>query len=138
MTEAIVRTVSDVWNEADFERTGDVFAADVVVHDIPLREVYEGIDAFNGWVTGTRATFSGLTVEVHDVLVTDGKTVSQWTARGTNEGPIFGSEPTNRTAEWEGVTIYRVEGETVTEAWWYYDLFTIYEQLGLVPEQLPA
>ena len=87
------------------------------------------------WNQG-RTAFPDLEVETTSVIVGAEEIVSQWVATGTHEGEMadLGIEPTMKTVTWEGVTIYGVDGDVVTEAWWYYDQFGMLTQLGVIPE----
>jgi steroid delta-isomerase-like uncharacterized protein len=132
-------TLNDIWNEGDATLAREVFAEDVVVHDIPLGTTHEGVDAFTEWMREVREGFPDFRVETQDVVVGESKLVAQWVATGTHDGPLsIGAEPTGRQADWQGATVYAVADGTVTEAWWYYDMLGILEQLGLVPQELPA
>lgn len=132
-------TLNAIWNEGDAALAGRVFADDVVVHDVPLGTTYEGVDAFSEWMRAVREGFPDFHVETLDVVVGESKLVAQWVGSGTNDGPLsVGADATGRRAEWEGVTVYAVDDGTVTEAWWYYDMLGIFEQLGLVPAELTA
>lgn len=129
-----------VWNQGDVEKVDGYFHDDVVVHDLPAGEEYEGLAAFKQWIEEVRAGFPDFDVGVEDVIAGDDRIVARWVASGTHEGelPELGLDPTGESATWEGVTIYELDGEMVTEAWWYYDMMTILTQLGVVPEEMPA
>ncbi len=131
--------LNTVWNEGDAALAGEIFAEDVVVHDIPLGATYEGLDAFTDWMSGTREAFPDLHVETLDTVVGETKLVTRWVVDGTHEGTLStGVEPTGQRVEWEGATVYTLDDGVVTEAWWYYDLLGIFEQLGQVPPELTA
>lgn len=131
-----------VWNHGNVDAVDELFAVDVVVHDVPIGETYDGRDEFVQWVHRVRESFPDFEVDMETIefVVSDDRVVSQWTVSGTHEGPLsgFDVDPTGNTVEFSGVTVYRLDGTQVTEAWWYYDTLTYLGQLGLVPEELPA
>lgn len=140
-TKNRTREVSEViFNQGDLDYIDEAYAEDVVLHDVPEGEDYEGREAFRQWVKELREAFPDFETEIEDVVVGEEKIVTQYVARGTHEGPLssFDLPPTNETVEFEGVTVHRMDGEVATEAWWYYDLLGILTQLGLVPETLTA
>lgn len=125
-----------VWNDGDVDAAGAFFAEDVVVHDDPQQNVYEGLDAFKQWVREVRTAFPDFEVDTTSVIVGDGRVASEWEASGTHEGEMaeLDISPTNNRVTWKGVTVYELDGDEVTEAWWYYDMVGILTQLGAIPE----
>ncbi|WP_277553796.1 ester cyclase [Halobaculum limi] len=134
------RYTEEVWNQGQLERTDSYFAPNAVVHNIPQGVTYDGVEEFNSWVTEVRETFPDLHVSVEETLVDGDRIVSRWTASGTNKGEMtaFGIGPTHETVEWEGVTVYQRDGETISEGWWYYDMLGILAQVGALPETMTA
>ena len=132
----LVENAEAVWNDGDLDAADAFFVDDVVVHDVPHQRDYEGLDEFKAWVTEVRTAFPDFETEATSIIVGDGSVVSQWTATGTHEGEMadLDIEPTGETITWEGVTVYTVDDEEVTEAWWYYDLAGMMVQLGVIPE----
>jgi len=132
----LVENAEAVWNDGNLDAVDAFFAADVLVHEVPNQRDYEGLDEFKAWVTEVRTAFPDFETEATSIIVGDGSVVSQWTAAGTHEGEMvdLDIEPTGETITWEGVTVYTVDDEEVTEAWWYYDLAGMMVQLGVIPE----
>ena len=129
-----------VWNDGDIDVAGTFFAEDAVVHNEPQQNDYEGLDAFKEWVREVRTTFPDFEVETTSVIVGDGRVASEWVASGTHEGEMAELDipPTNNRVTWKGVTVYELDGDEVTEAWWYYDMAGILTQLGAIPESPSA
>lgn len=74
-------------------------------------------------------------------VLADDTNLTRWVASGTHEGvlsiaPGMEIEPTDRSMTFEGATVYRMDGENVTEAWWYCDTFGVFVRLGIVPEDV--
>lgn len=136
--ELLTEYTEAVWNDGDLDVVSDYFAPDVVIHDVPATEEYRGVDEFCAWVEQVRTAFPDFHVDTEETLVDDGRLVSRWTASGTDEGGItaFGMEPSNRHAEWSGITMYAVEDGAITEAWWYYDMLGILAQTGALPPEM--
>ena len=136
LAEQIRGYADAVWNEGDIDAADEYFADDVVVHDVPNQTDYENLDEFKQWVRDVRTAFPDLTVETTSVIAGDEQIASQWVTSGTHKGQMtdLDIEPTNKTVTWEGVTVYTVKDEKVTEAWWYYDAAGMMAQLGVLPE----
>jgi steroid delta-isomerase-like uncharacterized protein len=138
---AEIRDLSDaMFNEKAYDRIADGYAEDIVMHNVPQGEDVEGIEAFEEWVRANHEAFPDFHVDIEDVVVGEEKTVTQYVATGTHEGPLpwLDIEPTGEEVEFRGTTVHRMEDGKAVEAWWYYDRLELLQQLGVVPEQPPA
>ena len=135
----VEETNERIFNQGDFDYIDEVYAEDMVMHNVPHGEEYEGREAFKQWAKGLHEAFPDFSVEILDTVVEDEMVVTRYIARGTHEGrlPPLNIEPTNKNVEFEGVSIHRMDGTKATEAWWYYDQLTTLTQIGMVPETPP-
>ena len=140
-TKAQIRETNErIFNQQDVAYIDDAYAESMVMHNVAHGETYEGREAFKQWVRVLFETFSDFEVELTDIVVGDEKVVTQYVARGTHKGPMpgFDVEPTNKSVEFEGVTVHMMDGNQAIEAWWYYDRLSLLTRLGLVPETAPT
>jgi predicted ester cyclase len=100
----------------------EIYAPDVVWHE-PDQEVH-GIEEAKRFVTNYKTALPDLNVTVEDAIAEGDKAVTRWTVRGTHHG--------------EGVTMHRIEDGKIVEEWEGYDILSILQQLGLVPDQEQA
>ena len=56
------------------------------------------------------------------------------TITATHGGEIFGVAPIGKKLTWGAMGIVRVKGGKMAEFWWMPDLFTLMDQLQLVPD----
>jgi steroid delta-isomerase-like uncharacterized protein len=130
------------WNRGELDALDDVFSPDVVVHEVPTHETYEGLEAFKDWVRNIRTGFPDfeLDADASTYFAGEDRIVGQWVFTGTHEGELSGidADPTHQSVELAGVTVYALDGDEVTEAWWYFDMLSLLGQLGLVPGEIPA
>jgi predicted ester cyclase len=77
------------------------------------------------------AGFSGFETTIDGVLAEGDIVAVRWTTTGTNEGPLFGMEPTGQTVSWTGLNVYRFECGRIAESWSENDLFSLLQQLGV-------
>lgn len=143
LVEQLNEGTEAIWNRGELERIDEQYAEDVLVHDVAAGEDVEGREAFKAWVTEIRGAFPDFHVEIADFVVGEGKVVSQWRVTGTHEGPLpvlpdLELEPTGESIAFAGATVFVLDDELVTEAWWYYDLLGIMAQLGALPEGFGA
>jgi predicted ester cyclase len=94
----------------------------------------KGAAALRHWLVGTFEFFPDFTIELND-LVSDGDKVTfRATIKATHGGKIFGVEPSGKRLTWGAMGIVRVENGKMAEFWWMPDLFTLMDQLQLVPD----
>jgi len=88
------------------------------------------------WLTWFSA-FSEYDYLVTRTIAADTVVVTEWCFTGTNTGKlessIFGREfdPTNKTIQFRGVSIYEIEDNLITKESLYMDLATLWVELGV-------
>ena len=93
----------------------------------------KGAAALNQWAAATFEFFPDFSIVVED-LVSDGDKVAfRATITATHGGEIFGVAPTGKKLVWGAMGMVRVKDGKMAEFWWMPDLFTLMDQLGLVP-----
>ena len=144
MTDEVARialTVSQGFNERDFDRAASVFADDAEMLNVATGAVYRGPEGFKRDMEYWFTAFPDCTCDVTSVIATDDTAVIEFIARGTNTGPLLnpGSEipPTGKSVEIANCEIYRVEDGKILGGRAYYDTATMRRQLGL-PADAPA
>ena len=81
--------------------------------------------------------FSEMDYEVTRTIAAETVVVTQWTFTGTNDGPLgppaFGErmEPSGRTIQFRGVSIYDVRDGLIQRETTYMDLATLMVELGV-------
>ncbi len=94
----------------------------------------KGAAALRHWLIATFDFFPDFTIELND-LVSDGDKVAfRAIIKATQRGKIFGVEPSGKKLTWGAMGIVRVENGEMAEFWWMPDLFTLMDQLQLVPD----
>lgn len=134
--EQLEEAVKAVWNEGDLDAADTLFAEDAILHSIPEQQDIEGLDEVKQTMTQFTTAFPDFEMEITSMIVGDERVVFQWVGSGTHEGELEGLDiaPTHEKITWEGVNIFKVEDEQVTEAWEYYDMMSVMQQLGVLPE----
>src|SRR5436309_3066701 len=115
--KAIVRKFIDaLFTDGDLTATDDYLAAEFVNHDPPV-----GVapDAAGMRAAGAlfRAGFPDWRSELYALIAEDDIVVERFTASGTHKGEIFGVAPTGKTVVLEGINIFRISGDRITERW---------------------
>ena len=93
-----------------------------------------GAAALRHWAAATFEFFPDFHVTLEDTFCENDKLAFRVAITASHGGEIFGVAPTGRKLAWDGMGIVRVENGKIAEFWWIPDLFTLMDQLGLVPE----
>jgi steroid delta-isomerase-like uncharacterized protein len=133
-----VRRLYRLLSEGDVDAFGDHLGDDFVEHEeLPgLEPTKEGVKAlFRMYISA----FPDLTMDAQDVLVSGDKVVARVRVSGTHSGELIGMPPTGRSVDVQLIDIMRLGDDgLVHEHWGVFDQFAMMQQLGAVPEGLPA
>ncbi len=136
--ELLTQNVLEVWNEGNLDLVEDVFALDAVRQIVGTGETATGAEAIKENVNAIRTTYPDFFVQVENIIA-KGETASiQWTASGTNTGPMNDMPPTGREVVFSGVSITTIVDGKIAEELVYFDNASVLEQLGFtfVPPEI--
>ena len=109
----------------------DLVAGDAF--DDSRRTASEAQEFWPAWFSA----FSEFDYQVTRTIVADTVVVTEWRFIGTNTGKlgsnIFGKEvdPTQKTIQFRGVTVYEIHDQFITSETLYLDLATLWVELGV-------
>jgi steroid delta-isomerase-like uncharacterized protein len=107
----------------------------VVCDPSPL---YQGPEAVTRRYRGLWTAFPDLQVRLRRIVAIDGEmAVTEHTLSGTHGGPLFGVPPTGQPVQVETVVIWEFAGERIRGETVYFDLATVFRQVGAPPEAGP-
>ena len=133
--DLVRRFNDDVYNGRQYDRITEYQSDEYVQHG-PLSDMaIHGSEESLGMLRLFHGAFSDLTGTPEFSFSDDaGQYVcSAYTYRGTHDGEFMGLAPTGIECEVRGVTINRIEDDTVAEAWFHVDLLGLMQQLDLAP-----
>jgi predicted ester cyclase len=131
-TSLVSRIANDIWNRGDLTVVEEVMEADAKYHGPHMPG---GVGDRNSWryaISMYRLAFPDSHVTFDALIATGDTVVGRWSATGTHTGPLPGLAPTGRRIAIGGVTIYRIAGGRIAEAWEQLDLLGMWCQLGVV------
>lgn len=105
------------------EILSDSYVGHVNAHDI------KGADAAKGFIGGFIEGIPDANYEVVDTFVNENKVITRWVCTGTQTGNFFGSEPTGKSIDVTGITIFEVIDGKINQLWNNWDQFTLVQQL---------
>jgi steroid delta-isomerase-like uncharacterized protein len=124
-----------VWNQGRIEEIDRLFAADGIAHGLVDAEGIElrGPAGYKPFFRTFREAFPNIQVSVEDTVVEGEKIAARCVVRGHHLGDGFGLKATGKQIEFTGITIVRVAGGQIVEAWNNFDFTTMNAQLGSTP-----
>jgi steroid delta-isomerase-like uncharacterized protein len=131
------RVVEDPWrgklNDA-LQLVGDDYIGYVAGSPEPLR----GRDGFREFVTMYLTAFPDGAITVDHQIAEGDIVATRWTARGTNTSDLLGIPATGKQVTIEGISYSRITEDKLRESWIIWDTLSMLQQLGVVPETMPA
>lgn len=113
--ELLHRYHVEVWEEGHFDRAANYLAPDFVAHSVPVlpNGQQPGPDFFTRFV----GAFSNLVSHEDAILAGCDRVALQWTITATQTGDFFGIPPTQRTVQFSGMDVLRVQDGKFTDQW---------------------
>ena len=131
--KAVSARYYEAWNKRDFSIPNEIFAREFLIHDpaspVPLTQGPEGVIER---IRLYHLAFPDLEIEVKHVLCESDIVATHWELRGTHLGAFRGYLPTRRSIAVTGITLHRIAGGRIIEAWVNWDTMTLWQQLGLI------
>lgn len=128
----IARVADELWNEGNLSVVNEVMAPEGAYHGPHMPGGTGDREAWRRAVGMYLAAFPDSHVTFDELLVCADTVVGRWSATGTHTGPLPGVEPTGRRIAIDGITVYRIAGGQVVEAWEQLDMLGMWRQIGVV------
>jgi steroid delta-isomerase-like uncharacterized protein len=135
---ATLRRAYELINAGDVAGFGELLADDLVEHEETpgLAPTKDGVLEFFRMYT---AAFPDLRMDPEDVLQSGDKVVARLRVTGTHKDEFLGIPATGRGIDVQVIDIVRFGDDGLAhEHWGVFDVMTMMQQLGVVPEGGPA
>src|SRR6266436_3729321 len=131
--KAVVRrNTEEVQSRGNFEVFEELFADDFVDHT-PQPNSKADKDGVRDLYHRLRAAFPDFYADIH-WQAADGDLVTTYkTYRGTHLSEFWGITPTGKKIQFETVDVMRVRNGKISDHWGVANLFSLAQQLGLIP-----
>jgi steroid delta-isomerase-like uncharacterized protein len=126
------RAFEEPW-KGNLEVVDELYASNYVGHDPSMPEPLRGPEGVKNFISTYRAAFPDARITVEQQLAEGDLVATRWTGRGTHEGELMGITPTGKQVTVSGLTITRLEGDKIVEAFLNWDTFGMMQQLDAVP-----
>ena len=111
--------------------------ADSAAVEAPGDVKLTGADAVTGYAMGWLQAFPDARMTVHNLVVSEGWAVQEFTFEGTQDETLVGPggeiPATHRHLDGRGVQIMKVEGGKIAHVHLYFDQVEVLTQLGVMP-----
>ena len=132
--ELIKRFYDEVFGNGNLDLIDELTTEGLVDHEEGLPGQPPGREGVKFFIKALREAFPDIKAEV-DVTLSEGDlAAARAIARGTHEGEFMGVPPSNKSVEFEGIDIIRVEDGKVAEHWGVTDTMSLMQQIGAIPE----
>ena len=128
------RWFEEVWNKGRVDAIDEMFASDGIAHGLPADsgQPLRGSDGFKAFHQKFRGAFPDIVVTVEDTVVEGDKVAARCHVRARHTGDSLGLAATHQPIEISGMTIARVKGGKIVEAWNNFDFLSLYQQIGAI------
>jgi steroid delta-isomerase-like uncharacterized protein len=128
----IRRWFEEVWNKGREEAIDELFGEEGVAHG--LADVADGKlrgpAGFKPFFRNFREAFPEMEVVVEDTVSEGDKVAARCVVRGRHGGDTLGFAATDRSVDFTGIAIVRIDDGKIVEAWNNFDFMTMFQQLG--------
>jgi predicted ester cyclase len=126
-----------LWGAGRTELVAANYAPDIIDH-MPVPGQAAGLDGMAQVVRDFRTGLPDLQMTLEATIVNGEHGCDLWTLRATNDGPLFGREPTGRRVEMSGIDMIRVRDGQIAELWHVEEMLQMEAQLGHEPQDFGA
>lgn len=125
----------DAWNRHDAKAVVASYAQGATYSN-PRAGAHLTGEAIGNYAKAVWKAYPDVAFEVISIGDTGGGLVAtQWVLRGTNTGPLpDGTPATGRTIKLYGASFAQFEGDKIRSERVYFDMYNLFEQLGLKPK----
>ena len=133
-TDAELQVIWDnniqLWNGGNVDLVDVFYAEGCVRHNADAGDS-EGPEGVKGFVKWVYTAYPDFKVTFDEPFEFTDRIVTQWTATGTNDGPLNENMPaTGEKVSFTGIGMSIVNNGKITEEWVYYNQLNIYGQMG--------
>ena len=127
------RFIEEVWNKGNLQVADEIFHPAATSPSAP--QLPPGTAGVRMIAEMFRSAFPDFHMTIEDLVAEEDIVVARFTQGGTHRGTFMGAAPTGRQVQFTEIGILRVAGGKVVESWYETDMLSLYQQVGLIPQQ---
>lgn len=128
----VSRIADEMWNKGLINVGDEIMESDAKYHGPHMPNGTGTREEWKRAVAMYRAAFPACHVTYEELIETEDTVVGRWSAEGTHTGNLPGMAPTGKLISISGITIYRFNGDKISEAWEQLDMLGMWNQLGVI------
>ena len=131
--KALVRRwFEEVWNKGRADAIPEMFDENAIAHGLSddVTAPLKGPAGFLPFHSQFREAFPEIQIVVEDQIAEGELVATRCSVRGKHAGDSLGFKATHAPVEFTGMTITRIRGGKIVEAWNNFDFMKMYRQLG--------
>lgn len=127
------RYMNEIFAKGNLDVIDELCADNIELKDPVTPHGMRGKEALRQRVREMSKSFSDTTFDVDEVIVAGDRIVMRQTWRGKHTGDFMGLRGTGKTVSCLACDILRLENGKVVENISYFDVYEMFQQLGLLP-----
>jgi len=112
----------------------ELIVIDYIDHNPPLPDTAPGREGVKQTNALLRQAFSDVEHIIRDQIAEGDKVMTRLTVSGTFTGTFLGIPPNGKRVAADGIAVHRVAGGQLVEHWAVIDNFSLFQQLGSMPQ----
>ncbi|HEX6719216.1 MAG TPA: ester cyclase [Pyrinomonadaceae bacterium] len=131
--QLVRRWFEEVWNKGRADAIDEMFDENGIAHglsDDPVKPI-KGPENFKPFHAMFREAFPNMKIVIEDMVAEGDKVTARCSVRGKHEGNFRGIAATQSPIDFTGMTIVRIAGGKIVEAWNNFDFTNLNKQVGL-------
>jgi steroid delta-isomerase-like uncharacterized protein len=134
VNKAIIRRfVEVVKNQRHLEQLGDIFSPGYQEHNSVVASFGPGIEGYRNFLNHLYTAFPEDSVTIDEIVAEGDMVVYRGTESGTHKAEFLKIPATGKSATWTEIQFFRFRDGKVVEHWVDVDLFSWFQQLGVIP-----
>jgi len=132
--QLVRRWFDEVWNNGRADAIEEMFDENGIAHglgDDPSNPI-RGPQNFRPFHTIFREAFPNMNIVIEDMIAEGDKVAARCSVRAKHEGEFLGRAATQSPVDFSGMTIVRIAGGKIVEAWNNFDFMVLHKQVGLL------
>ena len=132
--KALVRRYhEEIFNKGNLTVADEVFDSKYFNSALDQMGLPRGPDGFKQYASMIRTAFPDTQLAIEDQVAEGDKEAHRIIFRGTHTGDFMDIAPTNKQVEVGVIGIDHISGGKVLETWVVVDMFSMMQQLGVIP-----
>jgi len=135
----VKRVFEELWNQGNLSIADQLFAPNYAHHDPASPDFGRGPESERKSVNLYRGAFPDLRLTIENIISEGDTVMARWSCHATHKGDLPGGiAATGKRIDITGISVCRLTGGKIAEAWVQWDALGMMRQLGVIPAHTKA